>query len=98
MFMKTGKEMTHYKPVIFPDECVHSHFAQLLAHAPEMSDFKPRSAGFVTLPLTFKGKSFPLTCHGGSETLKLEHHADDAAIITWYEYGGKFGAPLPVGL
>jgi hypothetical protein len=99
MFVKDlGHNTVSYRPVIFPDECVHLHVATVIACTPEFEGYAVRSAGFITLGLTFKGRTFPLTCHGGSETMKLEHHADDAAIITWYEYGGKVGAPLPPGL
>lgn len=98
VFGKKIEDVNHEVPVIFPDNCVHAHVAQVLVHTPELHSYKPVSAGFVQLPMTVMGRSFPLNCHGESETLGgLKSRGEiDEKLITWYEYTkGMEGAYVP---
>jgi hypothetical protein len=95
MFVKQTTEdaLPHFIPVIFPDELVHAHMAQVVLRTPEMRDFRPISAGFVNLEMTVMGRHFPITTHGESETLKMKARGEDARIIKFFEQGGRHGGP-----
>lgn len=95
MFQKSTTEMNHFIPIIFPDELTHAIVAAIIQCSPELEGFAVRSAGSIQIGGTIMGHAFQTLCDGGSETLNLQSHADDAKIIALYEYGGKFGQFLP---
>lgn len=95
MFHKNAHNLDHYIPIIFPDDLTHLIVATIMQCSPELEGFKVRSAGSVQLGGTIMGRHFKTICDGWSETLNLHSHADDARIITLYEYGGKFGQFVP---
>jgi hypothetical protein len=73
-------------PVMFPDEIVHSDFAEYIQHYFSMNQdeyITPVSAGFVTVSAH---------CSGKSETLELQSHVDDSMHITFHD--GLKGQPL----
>jgi hypothetical protein len=89
--------LPHFVPVIFPEELNHIDMAACVMLQETMKGFLPIRAGFVTLELAVMGRTFPMTTHGRSETLKLESDPEDARIIKWYEYGGRHGGPYLIG-
>lgn len=95
MLIESGKMMDRYVPIIFPDELTHSIVAGIMLLSPELKGFKVRSAGSITIGATIIGKTFETECSGWSETLGLQSHPEDAKIIKFYDYGGKFGQFVP---
>lgn len=95
MFQKSITLMDHFVPIIFPDELTHAVVAAIMQCSPELEGFAVRSAGSIQIGGVIMGKAFPTICDGWSETLNLHSHADDAKIISLYEYGGKFGQFMP---
>lgn len=84
MFKRELPNLTHYVPVIFPNTGVHSDIAAAIISMPGMSEFKPVSAGEVTL-------GFEINCSGHSTTLELASDPEhDQYVIAMNDYGGAF--------
>ena len=80
MLQMDAGEVKKMVPVIFPDVFVHSYVAEkLMTCLPLVGAVEVRSAGFVNLLGS-------VNCFGGSETLGVDAHPDDARIIETYDY------------
>lgn len=78
--------LQQFIPVIFPNFMVHkevSKYFEFMLRRFHGMDVKIRSVGDVQ----FRSSQFGcIVCSGGSETLKLTSHADDADIIANMDY------------
>lgn len=83
-------------PFIFPEFMVHADVAEymkvMMLREHKMTDVRPVSAGFVNLGGEFTstkgkvGKIGGVHVYGDSETLKLKHDPNDAAVLDFYQY------------
>lgn len=79
MFKRKTKGLTHYLPVVFPNQVVHADMAAACEASPAFKGYRVHSAGEFT-PMSCE-------CSGRSDTLGVESGPQDSRRILLNDYG-----------